>query len=208
MAENTVICIARQFGSGGHHIGRTLAKQLGIAFYDKELLKQAAEKSGILPELFEKNDEKPASGLTSAFAYNSVDEKMSDYAAYAAYLPNDRIQNAIADTIRDVAEHSSCVIIGRCADYILRGRQGTFSVFVWAPLEARIQRIARTHNLEEDAARALIRKTDRSRANYYAFYTDRDWASAESYDLSINSGRLGLEKTVDLVAQVSPFFGG
>lgn len=206
MAENKmVICIARQFGSGGHHIGRTLAKQLGIAFYDKELLKEAAEKSGILPELFEKNDEKAVGGFFAP-AGGIPEEKLLDYASYAAYLPNDRIQNAIADTIRDIASKSSCVIIGRCADYILRGRADTFSVFIWAPLEQRIQRISRTHNLDEDSARALIRKTDRNRANYYSFYTDRDWNNVESYDLALNSGRLGSAKTVELIRQAAPIF--
>lgn len=202
MAEDKmVICIAREFGSGGHLIGRTLAEQLGIAFYDKELLRQAAEKSGILPELFEKADEKAAPSFPGDTA-----EKAASFADYASYQPNDAIQNAIADTIRELAEKSSCVIIGRCADYILRGRPDVFSVFIWAPEEARIHRIARLYNLEEDGARALIRKTDRNRANYYSLYTGRDWTSAESYDLVLNSGRLGPAKTIQILKQAAPVF--
>ncbi len=198
MAEHVVVCIARQFGSAGHDVGLALAQTLQIPFYDKELLKEAADKSGIMQELFEQADERPTSGLQYPAAPSEI-PKAASFADYIAYLPNDRIQGVIADVIRDAANKSSCVIIGRCADYILRGRPNILSVFIHAPVDMRVQRVAKMHNLSEDNARSLVRKTDRSRANYYSFYTDRNWGDASNYDLSIDTGRLGIEKSAQLV---------
>ncbi|MDL2218908.1 cytidylate kinase-like family protein [Ruminococcaceae bacterium OttesenSCG-928-O06] len=206
MAENLVVCIARQFGSGGREVGQGLAETLGIAFYDKELLRAAAEKSGILQELFEKHDEKPTSGFMAAVPPMDGAGKAPSYADYVSYLPNDRMQSVIAEVIRETAAKGPCVIIGRCADYVLRGNDAMVSVFVHAALEARIQRVARKHNLDEDAARSLIRKTDRSRANYYAYYTDRDWASVDNYHLAVDSARLGIAGTVELLARSLELF--
>lgn len=202
MAQHTVICIARQFGSGGREVGHALAEALGFKFYDKELLKAAADKSGILQELFEKNDERPISGLAHTLPVMEGG-KVPSYADYISYLPNDKMQGVVAEVIREAAETSNCVIIGRCADYILRGHESMLSVFVHAPLEKRIQRIARLHNMDEDGARSLIRKTDRSRANYYAYYTDRDWSSIDNYDVTVDAARLGIDKTVQLLQQAT-----
>lgn len=208
MAAHKVICIARQFGSGGHDIGHAVSEALSIPFYDKELLRAAADKSGILQELFEKADEKPATAGLHPMAPPGPEAKAASFGDYLAYMPNDRMQNFVAQVIREAADKSSCVIIGRCADYILRGRADSFSVFIHMPLEMRIKRVARMHNLDEDAARHLVRKTDRSRANYYNFYTDRDWAAAENYDLVLDAGRLGTEKAVALVSQAAELYCG
>ena len=134
--------------------------------------------------------------------------KASSYADYLAYVPNDQLQNVIAEVIAEAADTSSCVIIGRCADYILRGRKNMLSVFIHAPLEQRIQRIAKLHNLDEDAARTLIRKTDRSRANYYSYYTDKDWGSADTYHIALDAGLLGVEKSVQMLLSASDVFFG
>ncbi|MGD9560277.1 MAG: AAA family ATPase [Oscillospiraceae bacterium] len=206
MAENLVICIARQFGSGGRHVGLGLAKAMGIAFYDKELLQAAAQKSGILQELFEKTDERPASGLMHTLADAGGAGKATNYMQYMSYQPNDRIQNAIADAIREAAAAGPCVIIGRCADYVLRGQAGMMSVFVHASFETRLKQIARGHNLDEDAARTLVRKTDRSRAKYYSFYTDRDWGAVDNYDLAVDTGRLGVDGTIALLQSAARLF--
>jgi cytidylate kinase len=203
MAHNTIICIARQFGSGGHNIGLALSQVMGIAFYDKELLRQAAQKSGINQEQFEKSDEKPTSGFTGLLSPIGDDIKAASYADYIGYQPNDQMQNIIADVIRDAAAASSCVIIGRCADYILRGEEKMLSVFVHAPLEYRQKRIAKMHNIDMDTAAQLIRKTDRSRANYYSFYTNRDWDATENYDLSLDAERLTPEGTVKVIRQAA-----
>ena len=199
MTQNTVFCIARQYGSGGREVGLALSKALNIPFYDKELLHQAAQKSGILEEVFEKADERPTTSMLYSFSVLGVGADLLSRADLPTYMPNEAMQNIISDVIRDVAAKSSCVIIGRCADYILRGQPGTISVFLHSELDKRIQRISQLKNLEEDAARSLIRKTDKSRANYYSFYTDREWDAVDNYDLAIDTGRLGVEKTVRLI---------
>lgn len=206
MAQYPVVCIARQFGSGGHKVGQKLAQMLDVPYYDKELLKAAAAKSGILEELFEKSDEKPTTGFMAPGPVPEAAGKVSSYADYLTYMPNDRLQNVIADVIRETAQKGPCVIIGRCADYILRGHKSMLSVFIHAPLEDRIKRVARQHNLDEDAARALIRKTDRSRANYYGFYTDRDWDSMDNYHLALDVGRLGIDGAADLLKLAAPLY--
>ncbi|MDL2254144.1 cytidylate kinase-like family protein [Ruminococcaceae bacterium OttesenSCG-928-I18] len=202
MGNHLAVCIGRQFGSGGREIGRLVAAKMGMEFYDKALLKEAAKKSGIVEEMFEKADEKPTSSLLYSLSMAATGSKAPTFNEYTAYMPNDRLQNYISQVIREAAEKSPCVIIGRCADYVLRGREKTFSLFLHAELETRIGRIAKKQNLDEDAARALIRKTDRSRANYYSFYTDRDWGAADNYDMALNAGRFSVDQTVDTICRV------
>ena len=189
MEKHLVICIGSQFGSGGREIGLGLAKKLGIRFYDKEILKKAAEESGIVEELFEKADEKPTNSFLYSLSMGTHGQAMN-FTNYNDYLTNDKLFLFQSNTIRDMAEKDSCVIIGRCADYILRGRKDMLSVFIHAPMELRIQRISRVRNVEEDAARSLIKKTDRQRANYYNFYADNDWGAADSYDVAIKLATL------------------
>ncbi len=202
MDGRLVICIGRQFGSGGHEIGEALAKKLEIPCYDKELLRIAAKESGIMPELFEKADEKPASSLLYSLSMGSHGHTVP-FASYNDYLTNDKLFLFQSDTIKRLAQEGSCVIIGRCADYVLRGRTDLLSVYIHAPLELRIQRICRLRNIEEDAARSLIKKTDRSRANYYNFYSDHDWGAAGSYDVCVNSGKLGVERSAEMLAGIA-----
>ena len=202
MEENLAVCIAREFGSGGREVGRLVAQEMGLAFYDRELLKEAAKKSGIVEEMFEKADERPTNSLLYSLSMAAAGNQAPASFSELSYTSNDRLQNYIAQVIREAAEKSPCVIIGRCADYILRGREKTFSLFLHAKLDSRISRIAKKHNLDEDAARALIRKTDRIRANYYSFYTDRDWGGASNYDLSMDVGRFGIEQTAKVVCTV------
>ena len=207
MKENLIICIGRQFGSGGHEIGEGLAKVLGIPCYDKQILKQAAHESGIMEEMFEKADEKSSNSLLYSLSMGTIGTvgSMATFPSYNDYLTNDKLFLFQSKTIKDFADKSSCVIIGRCADYILRGRQNVLSAFIHAPLELRIQRIAKLHNIDEDAARSWIKKTDKNRANYYSFYADNDWGSADTYDLSLNSGKLGIEKCIDLLHGASEY---
>ena len=203
MENHVVVCIARQFGSGGRDIGRALAEEMGIRFYDKELLQNAAAKSGILQELFERNDEKPISGLQGLVAAPDGAGKAPSYTEYLGFQPNERLQQVVSDVIRDAAAEGPCVIIGRCADYVLRGQQGMLSVFIHAALDLRVQRVSKLHKLDEDAARSLIRKTDRSRANYYSFYTDRDWGSINNYHLAVDAGTLGIPTAVALLRRAA-----
>ena len=205
MAEHLVVCIGRQFGSGGREVGIALAEQLGISFYDKEILERAAAQSGITAEVLEQNDEKPGWGASSGLS--GAGQKAATYAEYAAYMPGDRTQGAIEAAIRTAAGQEPCVIMGRCADHILRGRPGTLSVFIHADTEARVRRIQHLHNLDEDSARALVRKTDSSRANYYSYYTARAWG-AENYMLALDAGKLGKEATVELLSHAVKLWGG
>lgn len=198
MGEYLVVCIGRQFGSGGHEIGSALAKELHLPLYDKELLKKAAADSGIVEELFEKADEK----AVNSFLYAStmgVQAAVGSFANYDDYLTNDKLFRLQSNAIKEIAAAGPCVIIGRCADYILRTSPRRLSVFIHAPLELRVQRIAKLYNIEEDAARSMIKKTDKNRANYYSFYADGDWGAAATYDLCLNAGKLGIEKSVQML---------
>ncbi|MEG0110180.1 MAG: cytidylate kinase-like family protein [Oscillospiraceae bacterium] len=199
MEKKLIVTIAREFGSGGREIGLGLSKALGIAFYDKEILKKAAQESGIVEELFENADEKPTNSFLYSLSLSATPLRNGGFTDYSDYLTNDKLFLIQSKTIKDIADRESCVIIGRCSDYVLRGYKGLFSIYIHAPLEMRIQRIARMQNIDEDAARALIKKTDKNRANYYSFYSDKDWGSAHSYDLSIDAGRFGTEGSIEII---------
>lgn len=198
MSEHLVFCIGRQFGSGGHEIGEGLAKKLNIPCYDKEILQKSAQESGIVEELFEKADEKPTSSFLYTLSMGGT-PSMPSFTNYNDYLTNDKLFLFQSKTIKEMASSGSCVIIGRCADYILRGSKKRLSVFIHAPMELRIQRIARLLNVAEDAARALIKKSDKNRANYYNFYADSDWGAAATYDLCLNAGKLGIEQSIEIL---------
>ncbi len=197
---NTVITIGRQFGSGGRDIGEKLASHYGIAFYDKDLLKRAAKESGICPELFENNDEKP----TSSFLYNLVTDTYSfGYSSPYIEMPlSHKVFLAQFDTIKKIAEEGPCVIVGRCADYALSDFKDRISIFIYAPLEDRIRRITEKYPDVNDPSKIkdMIVKTDKSRANYYNYYSSKKWGRADSYDLCVNSSILGIDGTVDLIS--------
>ncbi|MBQ7480407.1 MAG: cytidylate kinase-like family protein [Lachnospiraceae bacterium] len=197
---NTVITIGRQFGRGGRDIGEKLASHYGIAFYDKDLLKRAAKESGICPELFENNDEKP----TSSFLYNLVTDTYSfGYSSPYIEMPlSHKVFLAQFDTIKKIAQEGPCVIVGRCADYALSDFGNRISVFIYAPLEDRIKRITDKYPDVNDPSKIkdMIIKTDKSRANYYNYYSSKKWGRADSYDLCVNSSILGIDGTVDLIS--------
>ena len=200
MANNLVIAIGRQFGSGGRDIGKGVAEKLGIAFYDKEILANAARESGIMQDLFEEMDER----YTPSFLYNlSVGGGYTMpffYGVDDSHLPTgERLFAWQARTIEKFAKEGPCVIIGRCADYILQENPKLVSIFVYADVDYRKKRIAQRHNVREDVAAVMIRKTDKTRANYYNFSTDRKWGDMTNYDLCVNSAKLGTEKTIQLI---------
>lgn len=198
MRDHFVITIGRQFGSGGKEIGEKLAKKLNIKCYDKELLALAAKESGLCPQMFEMHDEKP----TNSFLYSIV---MDTYAGI--YNPqnmidmpiNQKVFLAQFETIKKIADRESCIIVGRCADYALEDFEGLTSVFIHASIESRIKRIAEKYDIKENKAKDMITKTDKRRSSYYNYYTNREWGSASSYNLSIDSGKLGIDNTVKLI---------
>lgn len=198
MRDHFVITIGRQFGSGGKEIGEKLAQKLNVKCYDKELLALAAKDSGLCREMFEMHDEKP----TNSFLYSIV---MDTYAGI--YNPQNMIEMPINqkvflaqfDTIKKIADRESCIIVGRCADYALEDLPGLTSIFIHASMESRIKRISEKYEIRENKAKDMIIKTDKRRSSYYNYYTNREWGSASSYDLSIDSGKLGIDKTVQLI---------
>ncbi|MCR5356936.1 MAG: cytidylate kinase-like family protein [Lachnospiraceae bacterium] len=197
---NTIITIGRQFGSGGREIGEKLAQKYGIKFYDKELLKRAAKESGICPELFENNDEKP----TSSFLYNLVSDTYAfGYSSPYVEMPlSHKVFLAQFDTIKKIASEGPCVIVGRCADYALSETDNRLSIFINAPLEDRIERIKLKYQDEKDESKIkdMVIKNDKARANYYNYYSSKKWGRADSYDLCINSSILGIDGTVELIS--------
>ena len=196
--EKLIITIGRQFGSGGRSIGKKLAEHLGIAFYDKELINIASQESGICGEFFEKADENTGSIFK---ALNMGFSMSSHIFQNKAYLSNESLFQIQSDAIRKVAEQGSCILVGRCADYILRDYPNSYHIFVTASLEDRIRRIMEYLNVSAKEAEEALKKADKARASYYNFYTEKVWGAAESYDLSINSSIHGIDKTIELIKE-------
>lgn len=189
--KKVIITIGREYGSGGRIIGRKLAEELGFKFYDKELLEEVARKSQLAPELISRHDEKPNGMMNSLFASTS---------SYSLPL-NQKVFLAQFETIREIAEKDeSCVIVGRCADYILEDRKDVVNVFIHAPLDQRIKRIVELYNADEKKALETIKKIDKKRASYYNFFTNKKWGRSLGYHLSIDSS-LGLDQTVQVIKQ-------
>ena len=200
MAENLAITIGRQFGSGGREIGTRVGELLGIKVYDKELLTLAAEKKGINPDYLRRVDEKAANSLLYTLAMGG-----SLYGArhLGVDVPiNDQLFIAQTEIIKEAAEESSAIFIGRCADYILRNHPHRLSFFIYSDFEARVHRIAKRHNISEKEAEALINKTDKKRISYYNFYTGKKWGKFENYHMSLDSSLLGVEGTAQMIAQL------
>lgn len=191
MNKKIIITIGRQYGSGGRSIGQQVAQLLNIGYYDKELLQQAAKESGLAPEYFERADERVPDTFMKALcvSFTSVNDPLSD-ASIFQYQSN---------AIYSLAENESCVIVGRCADYLLRDDPACFSVFVHAPKEDCISRVMETEQLSERKAIEAIEKRNRARAAYYDFYTTKKWGASESYNLSIDSSALGDEQTAQYI---------
>ncbi len=192
-----VITIGRQYGSGGRVVGRMLAERLEIPYYDKELMAEAAKDSGICQELFENHDEKP----TRSFLYSLVAGSGARGDAGGAYMDmplNHRIFLAQFDTIRRVASEGPCVIVGRCADYVLRDRVNVINVFIKADMQHRIAR-AVERGASPSKAEEVVRKADKQRASYYNYYATTTWGDVTNYDLCLDTGKLGYEGAVDLL---------
>ena len=204
MANNTIITIARQYGSGGHDIGKKLSEELKIPFYDKELLERAAKDSGFCQEIFENYDEKP----TNSFLYSLVMDTYSmgySTAAFAEMPLNHKIFLAQFNAIKDIAKEGPCVIVGRCADYALADFPNVVNVYLYADLQSRIARIARRHDVTDAKAKDLIQKTDKSRASYYNYYTNKKWGEATGYDLCLNTASLGIDGTIHMIREFAAY---
>ena len=205
MNGNLVITIGRQCGSKGKLIGEKLAEALGVKCYDKELLSEAAKHSGLCEELFETHDEKP----TNSFLYSLVMDTYSLGYTTSAYMDmpiNHKIFLAQFDTIKKLADEESCVIVGRCADYALADHKDCFSVFIHADLDWRVNRISAKYGKSLKEAKDMITKTDKSRASYYNYYTNKKWGAASGYSLSVDSSKLGIEGAAKAIIQTIQIF--
>ena len=196
--EKYVITIARQYGSGGRTIGEMLADRLGIHFYDKELMKLASEDSGINERLFNTADEKVKQSVFSKMfktekAYTG--EVISPESG--GFISDDNLFNYQAKVVKDLAERENCVIVGRCADYVLKDYDHVLSVFIHGPKDFCMQEAAKKINLTGKELEKFIAKTDKERADYYKYYTGREWTDARNYDLCLDSSKLGFERCVD-----------
>lgn len=197
LPERYVITVGRRMGSGGRVLGKMLADKLGIAFYDKELLLDAAKRSGLCPEMFERNDERRPHFFSGLFSFAMGLNVMSTYTASS--INDDALYKAQCDFIHEIAQAGPCVIVGRTADYVLRDLPNVVNIFVHADIDDCIERIMeRDPSLTHEQARRLAEKTNRLRANFYNFYTDKQWGDSSAYDLTFNSSTMPLEHIVDL----------
>lgn len=193
MEKKLIINIGRQFGGGGLGVASELGRKLEIPVYDRELIAKAAQDSGFSAALFEQSDEKRRIFSLSAIftsIYSSPTEN---------YMSDKGLFEIQCETIRRIAEQGSAIIVGRCSDYILRDMDCTLNVFLTSPLEERVKRICERHGLCEEKAEALILQKDKAREEYYNYYTFGNWGVASTYDLCIDSSRLGIEGTADFI---------
>ena len=198
LSNHIIINVGRQLGSGGHDIGRMLALDFGAKYYDKDLLNLAAKESGLSEHFFEKNDEHK-SFLRSFLHIPNALSATADYSRQS--LSQDSFFQFQSDAIRKAADESSCVFVGRCADYILRDRKDVVNIFITASMNFRIEQImAKQGFTNPQQARRYIEQGESKRADYYNYYTGKKWGHAESYDLCIDSSVLGLMETEKLIA--------
>lgn len=195
--DHYVITIARGYGSGGRTIGKKLSEILSVPFYDRELVYMASEESGINVRLFGQADEHVEKGIfqpvSKPYQGGLIPPESSDF------VSEENIFNYQAKVIKDLAEKQSCIIIGRCADYILRDMPNVLRVFIWAPFETCVSTIMDLQSLSEKDAAKKIKKIDRHRSDYYRYYTGRDWQDYSNYDLCLNTQKLGFDKTCDVI---------
>lgn len=194
--DKYIITIARGFGSGGKTIGKMLSESLGIPYYDKDLIKLASEESGINEALFGKSDEKVKGGIFG---------KPKKYSGELAkpnsseFVSEENLFGYQAEIIKNLADKGSCIIIGRCADFVLKDRKDVIKVFIWADMPTCIKNANIVCGLSEREAEKQIERTDKERSAYYKAHTGKDWDDVRNYDLCLNTSRLSFEKCVEII---------
>ena len=199
-----IITIGRQLGSGGLEIGRLLAERLNLAFYDKELLTEAARHSGICPECFQQVDEQAKRTFGGVGIFGMRFPFVGDgNTSYNSMISGDNLFLIQSETIVKLAENEQgAVFVGRCADYVLRHRNDVVSVFITANKADRVKRLCDRRGCSEAEARDMMKKVDKQRSAYYDYYASREWGVASSYDICLNSSLLGIEGTVDAIINI------
>ena len=193
--RKTIITISREFGSGGRLIGQRLAERLGVPYYDKQLLDRIAEESGYSAEMIRESEMK----ARNSFRYSLSSAMGVRDAGPESMSLNENFFKAQFDTIRRIAEEGSCVIVGRCSDYILRNYPEASHIFIYAEEEDKIRRAVEEYGGPEESVHKLMKDTDKARANYYSYHTGRKWGEHQNYSLSIDSGFAEIEDIVDLI---------
>ncbi len=185
-----VITIGREFGSGGHEIGKKLAQALDIKFFDGELISEASRQSGVCEDMLGKSDEKAPGILDYALLGGWGNESVLSCGSFYVLL---------SKVIKGLVQEQSCVIVGRTADYIMREHPHCVSIFIHAPEDYKAKRVCQEQHIDKDKALEMMQKKDHQRAKYYSFYTDNEWGKSNNYDLSIDSSKLGINGTVALI---------
>ena len=199
--KKKIVTISRQYGSGGRYIGENLAKAMGVPCYDEKLIDMVAKESGFAQSFGAEKGERMTGSLlfniasSLSFANNVFSNNNGVTLQDEIYFTQNRI-------IKELADKGPCVIVGRCADYILREREDCLNVFIFADNESKIERAEKYFNITREEAPAVLKKKDKARANHYKYYTDQEWGMASNYDLCLNSGLIGIEGCVKAIQQV------
>ena len=190
LTKHVVITIAREYGSGGRYIGRLIADKLGIKFYDKDFVSTLSEQTGLSEEYIENNEQRR----------NTLDALNNGY--YFNLSNSDELFVKESKLIKELAEKESCVIIGRCSDFILKDNEDTINIFVYSNMEDKIKRVVERYGFNQKDAEKEIKNIDKQRSNHYKHYTGKKWGENQNYDLCINSDALGVEKSADLICEM------
>lgn len=198
--QNYVITIGRELGSGGKTIGELMAKELGIPVYDRRLIMMAAQESGLAPEVFEKADESPSGKGMMSHIMRTLSLPFGSFSSlYSNSMSNENLFQVQADIIRQKAAEESCIIVGRCSDYILREHPRHIDIFVRANYENRVSQLVQRHGCTEKEAKELIERIDEIRSEYHNFYAETNWGDSRAYDICVNSSILGIDETAKLL---------
>lgn len=200
MSDHLIIALNREYGSGGKEVAEKLSERLGIRVYDDDIAELAAKHSGIRRDYFEKVDEKPTDSFLYMLAMNTFTMNTS-VNPFDNTLSSDRLFNKQAEVIQEIAGKDDCIIIGRCAGYILREEKKCVRIYLSADKDFRVKRIMASDHLDEKEALKKIHSMDKKRDSYFGYYAGQDWKACNTYDLAISTSAIGIEKTVDLICQ-------
>lgn len=198
MNQHYIITIGREYGSGGHEIGQKLAERLNIPCYDKEILTEAANRSGFTEHVFHELDETAGGSLLYSMVMGATTFGTQPLSV-TLYLEQ-------FNTIKELAEKKSCIFIGRCSDYVLRDLDHVINIFITAPIEKRIKRISDRNQTTTEKAAAIIEKVDKTRASYYRYYTNQKWGAAKNFHLTLDSDKIGIGGSLDMIEQYLKFY--
>ena len=201
MDKKIIITISREFGSGGRFIGENVAKKLGIAFYDKAIIEIASDKTGFSPDYIKENEQK----LTSPSLFNFAIS--GSYAGNMVFGNGESLQDTMffaqSNVIKEIASKHSCVIVGRCADYVLEKFENCINVFIHSDMQSKINRAVNEYKLDSASVEKILKDRDKLRAKHYNYYTGRVWGDARNYDACFNSDYIGLEKVEDIIVDMA-----